>query len=288
LRVLSAAVLAAASLLAAPAYAQDASSPPQPAPVQSSVSDDSLTVGVAGAYLNDYEGSDAYRFVPAPGAIGSYKGFSFQLAGNRLSADLIPTRPGPVVDVQAGPLVVVNFNRNNIDNIDSRRVRALGELDTAIEVGGYVGIGKTGVVTSPYDKISVSLSYRTDVNGAHGGGIWQPSINYLTPLSLKAAVGLFASAERASDGYARYYFSIDPAGAARSGLSAYNANGGWKNYAVGVIGTYALTGDLLQGFKVVAGGTYRRMLNDFGDSPIVRQEGSRSQWLGAVGIAYTF
>jgi len=287
LRVLPVA-LAASLVAAVPAFAQDASPPPQPTAVQDSIDGDSLTVGVAGVYLPDYEGSNDYRFVPAPGAIGSYKGFSFQLAGNRLSADLIPTPTGPVVDVQAGPLVVVNFNRSNVDNIDSRRVRALGELDTAIEVGGYVGVGKTGVITSPYDKISVSLSYRKDVNGAHEGSIWQPSINYLTPLSTKAAVALFASAEHASDRYARYYFSVDTAGAARSGLPAYGADGGWKNYALGVIGTYALTGDLLHGFKIVAGGTYQRLLNDFGDSPIVRQEGSRSQWLGAVGVAYTF
>jgi MipA family protein len=29
-------------------------------------------------------------------------------------------------------------------------------------------------------------------------------------------------------------------------------------------------------------------LNDFGDSPVVSIAGSRSQWLGVVGLAYTF
>ena len=50
----------------------------------------------------------------------------------------------------------------------------------------------------------------------------------------------------------------------------------------------SLTGDLLHGFKLAAGGTYTRSLNDFADSPIVRLRGSKNQFLGAVGIAYTF
>ena len=30
------------------------------------------------------------------------------------------------------------------------------------------------------------------------------------------------------------------------------------------------------------------MLNDFADSPLVGIAGSKNQWLGAVGLAYTF
>ncbi|KQN25035.1 structural protein MipA [Sphingomonas sp. Leaf33] len=280
-------VAAAAGLtLSAPALAQDASPAPDPATIETG--GDSITVGGGLAYLPDYEGSDDYRFVPAPGAIGQYKGFAFLLAGNRLSVDLIPNRPGPVWDVQAGPIGVVNFNRNSLKSIDDPRIRALGELDTAIELGGYVGIGKTGVVTSPYDKLSVSLSYRKDVAGAHKAGILQPTINYLTPLSLKAAVGLFASAERAEAGYATYYYSISPTQRLASGLPTYTARGGWKNYSLGALGTYAITGDLLKGFKAVGGINYRRMLNDFGESPVTRIAGSRNQWLAALGVAYTF
>lgn len=283
----------AAVTLPAPAFAQDAQGvPPDTGSVataaQFDVNRDTITAGVAGVYLTDYEGSNDYRFVPAPAAIGSIKGYAFTLAGNRLSVDLIRNQPGPVWDLQAGPIGVVNFNRNSVKSIDDRRVRALGEVDTAIELGGYVGIGKTGVITSPYDKLSVTVSYRHDVAGAHDSGIWQPSVNYLTPLSTKAAVGLFASAERAGRGYATTYFSVSPQQTVASGLPTYYARGGWKNYTLGGLATYSLTGNLLQGWKVVAGATYRRMLNDFADSPLVSIAGSKNQWLGAVGIAYTF
>ena len=286
--------LAAAATFATPALAQDVQGlPPGTGTVANTAAEfdldrDSVTVGAAGVYLTDYEGSNDYRWTPAPAAIGSVKGFSFTLAGNRLSVDLIPNRPGPTWDIQAGPIGVVNFNRNNIDNIDDRRVRALGEVKTAIELGGYVGIGKTGVITSPYDKLSVTVSYRHDVANAHDSGIWQPSVNYITPLSPKAAVALFGSAERAGRGYATTYFSVSPTLTIASGLPTYKARGGWKNYTVGGLATYSLTGNLLKGFKLVAGGTYRRMLNDFADSPLVSIAGSKNQWLGAVGLAYTF
>jgi len=134
----------------------------------------------------------------------------------------------------------------------------------------------------------VSVSYRHDVNNAHDSEIWQPTINYLTPLSTKAAVGLFASAEHAGRGYADTYFTISPTQSIASTLPVYNASKGWKNYTVGGLVTYSLTGNLLHGFKLIAGGTYRRMLNDFADSPVVSVAGSKSQWLGAVAIGYTF
>lgn len=280
--------IAAACLFAAPAFAQDASPPPQPATPPDEFARETITVGAGVVTLPEYEGADSNNWTVAPAAIGSFSGIAFQVLGNRFSADLIPTDPGPVLDIQAGPLVVVNFNRTSTDNISNAQVRALGELDTAIEVGGYVGLGKTGILTSPYDKLSVSLSYRTDVNGAHRSDSWQPSINYATPLSRKAAAGAFISAERVGRGFARYYFGVDQAGAIRSGLPVYNPRGGWKNVNIGLVGTYSITGDLLRGLKVVAGGTYGRLLGDFADSPLVRDRGSRGQWLGAVGLAYTF
>jgi outer membrane protein len=144
------------------------------------------------------------------------------------------------------------------------------------------------VITSPYDQLSATVSYRHDVANAHDSGIWQPSVNYITPLSEKMAVAIFASAERAGRGYATTYYSVSPAQTLASGLPTYNARAGWKNYSLGGLFTYSLTGNLLKGFKVVAGGTYVRMLNGFADSPLVSVAGSRNQWLGAVGLAYTF
>lgn len=280
-------VLASALLVAAPAAAQTSEVPAAPPPSNGDFGD-SITVGVAAAAVPEYEGSDKYDIVPAPAAIGTVAGLPFQLLGNRLSVDLIPNRPGPGIDFQLGPIAVLNLNRTSTRGIRDDRVAALGKLDTGIEVGAYVGLGKVGVITSDYDRLSVSVSYRQDVNGASKGAVWQPSVSYLTPLSTKTAVGLFFTADRADNDYAGYYFSVNAAQATASGLPAFQARSGWKSYTIGALGTISLTGDLLHGFKLVAGGTYKRMLNDFADSPVTSIAGDRNQWLGAVGLAYTF
>jgi outer membrane protein len=276
--------------LSAPAFAQDAtvSSNPAAAEMAGQLGKNTITVGLAGAYLPDYEGSNDYQFTPAPAALAYIDGHTITYIGNRLSVDLIGDKANRDWDIQAGPIGVVNLDRTAPSQIDDPRVRALGKIGAAVELGGYVGIGKIGVVTSPYDRLSVSLSYRHDVTGVHDSGIWQPSVNYFTPLSTKAAVGLFATAERVGRGYARRYFSITPDQSAASGLPVYNARAGWKDWSVGGLATYSITGNLLKGWKVVGGLTYGRMVNDFGDSPIVAQAGSRGQWLSALGLAYTF
>jgi len=284
--------LAGFGLAAPPATAQqapapDPSSQPAPATVQN-LDRDTVTIGVVGAYLPDYEGSNDYRATPAPVAVGSIKGYGFVLTGNQLAIDLIRDKPASQWDFQAGPIASLNFNRSSLKDIADLRIRALGKRPVALELGGTVGIGKTGVVTSPYDKLSVSLSYRHDVTGVHDSGIWQPNITYYTPLSIKAAVGIYGTAEIVEDGYARSYYSVSAAQSAASGLAVYDAKGGLKSWNVGLVGGYALTGDLLHGLKLFGTGSYGRVVNSIGRSPLVQDAGSPDQWLAAVGLAYTF
>ncbi|MGU3389687.1 MipA/OmpV family protein [Sphingomonas sp. M1A8_2b] len=249
---------------------------------------DTVSVGLGIAALPDYEGSNDYRITPAPAAIGAIHGYGFVLAGNQLSIDLIKDRPGPIWDFQAGPVVQLNFNRSASSNIYDLRVRALGKRAIAVELGGYVGIGKTGVLTSPYDKLSVTLGYRHDTSNVHDSAIWNPSITYFTPLSRKAAIGLFASADIVERGYAQTYYSVSATQSTASGLPVYTAGAGLKSWTLGALGSYSLTGDLLRGIKIVGGGTYGRMESKIARSPLVAIAGSRDQWLGTIGLAYTF
>ncbi|MGN7159059.1 MipA/OmpV family protein [Sphingomonas sp. SAFR-052] len=289
MRAILAAVLTAAAL-ATPAFGQEAATPAVPASSlpNTDTGADFYVVGLGAAVLPDYEGSDDYSFSPVPAATGRVSGFNFLLAGNRISVDLIPDGIGPTWDFQAGPIAVVNLNRNTTKGIDDAQVRALGTVDTAIELGGYVGIGKTGVVTSQFDRLSASLSYRKDVGGGHKSTVLAPTINYVTPLSTRAIAGVIVSAERVGEGYADSYFSITPAQSLASGLPVYNARGGWKNWTLGVLGGRSISGDLRSGWQLFGTVVYRKLLNDFADSPIVARNGSSNQWLGAVGIAYSF
>lgn len=293
----------AAALAATPVMARDAppaeavdpaaaraQSDQAPTPEQAEAAQEGrarLSIGAGVAWLPDYEGSDDKRFTPLPAANGTVWGMSFTVLGNRASLDLIPDREGQGWNFQLGPVAVLNLNRTNQDAIEDARVRALGEIDTAVEVGGYVGIGKTGLIHD-YDTLSVSVSYRHDVTRIHRTGIITPSVNYTTPLSTKALVGVFASAEIVQDRYARTYFGVTPPGSIASGLPVFVPEGGQKDISLGGIFTYALTGNLTKGLALVTGFNYRKLVGDFADSPLVGIAGSRHNWTVGAGLALTF
>lgn len=270
-----------ALLAAAPAFAQDAAPAADP-------NRDFVILGAGAAILPDYEGSDESRWAPIPAAAGRIGGFNFQYIGNRASVDLVRDTSGPGWDFQAGPLVAVNLDRTSTKSIEDARVKALGKLDTTIEAGGFIGIGRVGVITSDYDRLSLSLSYRRGLGGAHEAGVLTPSVTYMTPLSRKALVGIYGSAEHVDDGYNDAYFSISPVQALASGLPAYTARGGWKSYTLGAGGAVSLSGDLTHGLQLVGGATYRRLRGDAARSPITRIAGSPNQWMGMLGLAYSF
>lgn len=278
-----------AALLASavPAFAQDTTSPAQ-APITPDVDTggNSITVGVGAALVPTYEGSDNSRVVPVPAIRGNIDGYAFSTRGSKLVVDIVPNDEGPVWDYQFGPVVSLNFNR--VGDPGDARVDALGRKKIALEVGGMVGIGKTGVITSDYDKLSVSAVFVNDVTGIHNSFTLTPQIDYGTPLSRRAYVGLSASATYVGNGYANTYFGISPSQVAASGLPAFNPESGFKNWSLSALGAYSLTGDLLGGVQLIGGVSYSRLLSDFANSPITRIAGDRNQWFYALGIAYTF
>ncbi|MEI9853015.1 MAG: MipA/OmpV family protein [Sphingomonas sp.] len=166
--------------------------------------------------------------------------------------------------------------------------QAAPKTKTAIEVGGYVGLGKQGVITSDYDKITVSVSYTHDILGANSSYTVLPSIDYGTPLSTKTFVGISFSGTYIGGGYADTYYGIRPAGSAASGLPVFAAGKGWKDWTVGTYGAIALTGDLTGGLSAFGAGSYRRLLGDAAASPVTSIAGSRDQWVAMLGLAYTF
>ncbi|HEX7781763.1 MAG TPA: MipA/OmpV family protein [Sphingobium sp.] len=260
-----------------------------PAHAQDAEDHSSLTVGVGAAYIPSYDGSDDYIVTPVAAARGKVNDFAFWTRGSSLYIDVIPNRDPSGWDVEVGPAANVNFTRTR--RIKDPQVRALGKLDTAIEVGGFVGIGKTGVITSDFDNLSFRVSWMKDVGGAHKSYVITPAVEYMTPLSPTTFVGLGASADYVGKGYGRYYYDIDAAGSLASGLPVYSGAGndsGFKKVGMNVIAGQSLSGDLRKGWAIFALGGYQKMLGDYKRSPLVGIAGSSNQWIGAVGIGYTF
>ena len=250
-----------------------------------------LTIGVGAAAVPSYEGSDDYRVIPIPQLRGKVHDFAFWTRGPALFVDVIPNRSDEGIDIQLGPVVGARFDRTSRKRIKDDAVAALGKLDTAIEVGGFVGIGKTGVITSAYDNISARVTITKDVAGAHDSMIVTPTIEYFTPLSIRSFVGLGVSADYVGKKYGRYYFDVTPEEAVASGLPAYDRAGdgsGFRKVNFNLTGGYSLSGDIRRGWTLFALGSYSRMLGDYADSPMVAIAGSKDQWIGAIGVGYTF
>jgi outer membrane protein len=275
-----AAALALPLLAAAPALAQDGDEQGRP--------DDrnSLTIGLGGAYVPSYEGSDDYILTPIGIAFGKVSGFGFATRGTALYVDLIPDKSDSPVSFDFGPLANVRLDRTN--RIKDARVRALGEFDAAIELGAWAGLRKNGVLHE-YDSLGARVAWQKDVTDTHDGTIVTPAIEYSSPLSTRTLASFSLQAEHVSDRYARTYFSIGAAGAAASGLAAYNADGGWKSWRATLLLGQALTGDLRNPKLSLFGGVgYSRLLGDIARSPIVRVAGDRDQYFATLGLAYTF
>jgi outer membrane protein len=273
-------------VLATPAYAQESDPAPAPQVDPAKLDGDSLSIGVAGGVVPSYEGSNDYVIAAVPVVRARVSRINITVRGNQAWADLIPTRGGPGWDFQLGPIADVNFNRSAA--IVDPRVRLLPHRKAAIDVGGYVGLAKTGVITSDYDTLGVSVSTTYNVNGANKSYVITPALNYSTPLSTKAFVALSASADYMGEGYADTYFTVTPADSIASTLPAFNAGKGWKDWNASLLGAYSLTGDLTHGLAVIGGVNHRHLLNDAAESPVTRIAGSRSQWTGLLGLAYTF
>jgi MipA family protein len=264
---------------AAPALAEEA---PDPGPLRG----DYASIGIGAAYAPSYEGSNDYNLTPAAIVRGRVSGFNFFSRATALYLDLVGGDPDAKTDILLGPMANVRFDRSS--RIGDEAVKLLGELDLAIEAGAFAGVAHTGVLHA-YDTIQARLDFVHDVTGTHNGYVVTPNLEYGTPLSRKAYVGASISGEFASGEFADTYYSVDAAGTLSSGLRTFDADGGFKNASLTLLGVHHLTGDLTStGLALFAVASYSRLFGDFADSPLVADVGNRNQYFAAAGLSYTF
>jgi outer membrane scaffolding protein for murein synthesis (MipA/OmpV family) len=277
------ALIGATAFLAAPAMAQDATAAQSLPPADQL--GDMYTIGVGAGYIPDYEGSDDYRIIPAAAFRASVNGYSISTVGTSIQADVIRKQPGQKIKLDFGPIVGVRLNRTG--KVKDDLVDRLPELKTAFELGAFGGVTAYGL-TNPYDSLTFKVSGRKDVGKAHRSTIITPEVSFSTPLSKTFYVSASASADWAGDKYADYYFSVTPEDSLASTLPVYNADGGFKDWKLGLLANASLSGDLRKGFSLFGMANYSHLAGDFADSPLVADRGSASQWLFAAGLGYSW
>jgi MipA family protein len=247
---------------------------------------DRIIIGIGGGIAPTYDGSDDYDFQPGGIVQGSVSGFNFAMRGTNLFVDLVREASDAPLDIVAGPVVQLQTNRSG--GIKDAQVRALGKISATVEIGGYIGIGKRKLL-NPYDTLSFDLAYVRDVGGVHNSHTLTPSISYFTPLNAKTFAIVNISARHVGQGFGRRYFGVTPGGSAASSLASYQIGGsGLSDASTTLLLGRALGADPRKGWSLFAIGSYSRLLGKYARSPIVADAGSRDQWFGVAGLAYSF
>ena len=248
---------------------------------------DTYTIGIGAAFVPDYEGSDDYRFIPAGAIRARINGISISTNGPYLYIDVIP-QSGRKVDFDFGPIAGLRFDSRR--SSDDPVVKAMIKRNTAFELGGFGGVSLHGIV-DPYDTLSIHLDVLHDVGNAYKSTVFDPNVSFSTPISLKTFVSVSAGAEFVGHKFAYYYFGVTPADVIATGgaLPLYDpTHSGMTNWKTTLLVNHSITGNLLHGISLFGMAQYSRLVGEFKRSPIVADRGSASQWIGAVGAAYTW
>lgn len=232
----------------------------------------SSVIGIAA--IPEYEGADKLDIIPFVNGRLTLGERYIAIEGVTLRANVLATE-----GFEFGPVANLTFGRDA--EIKSTAVARFGNIDDAYEVGGFAAasfpVGENG-------RARAALQAVHDVSNVHDGWVATLSGGYSHQISDSFSVGLEASASYADDNYARTYFSVTPAGALASGLPAYNAKRGLKDIGGMLTAGYQVT----PSWSVNAYGSYRRMLGNFADSPVVDRQGNANQFSAGVGIGFAF
>jgi outer membrane protein len=227
-------------------------------------------------FAPDYEGGDDYaafpnllgrynfatgRFVALVDGVDAAR--SWQLVMN-----LVPNSPW-----QFGPALGFRYERNDPDN---DHVKRMDDIDWAIEAGGFIKYNGTSWFSA--------LGVLADVSDTHGGYIADLQAGYKQEVTSDFGLIYTASIAYANDEYMQEYFGVDGSDASSSGLPLYDADGGFKDYGLGISANYKFTNS----WGLIAGFTYHRMLGDAEDSPLVNDEGDKNQYKASVAVSYSF
>lgn len=216
-----------------------------------------------------YEGSDDYKVGPAgsislsrPGAARVFSapddGISISLVGNET--------------MDAGITGRIRGGRDNDDDL-----RGMEKIDYAVEAGGFVNWWA-----------APSLRLRLEVRrgfGGHEGVVADLGADFVAREG-RWTVAAGPRISYADDEYTQTYFGVTALEAIASPLiaTAYDPEGGIRHAGVQASADYQWNPRL----RVTFDASYRKLMGDAADSPLVKQLGSEDQFGASAGVRYAF
>jgi outer membrane protein len=225
-----------------------------------------------------YEGDDKYKFSVIPAISLRYQDLVEVnnnevriIAFNRLfNADAGKMGGG---SLRIGPTVSVDFGR---DEGDSPDLIGLGDVGTSLEVGAFVAYTQ--------GRMRFRARARHDIISGHGGGTMRLDAAYTVFQAAPVALGVNVFSTWATAGYMRSYFGVTPGQSAASGLPVFTPGSSFKDVGAEVSANYVIASQ----WALVANVSYKRLMGEVKNSPLVRLRGSASQMAFQAFAVYSF
>ncbi len=229
-----------------------------------------LKVGATGFLGPKYEGASKRMFQAAPlislGKAGSTVRFSSR--NDNMSYALLDQG-----GFRAGVVGKLIFER---DSGTSSDLNGLAPVKFGGELGGFAEV-------YPADWLRVRAEVRQGIR-SHHGVVADVTADAFTDVSSNVRVSAGPRMTAATSDYFGAYYGVNDAESAASGLSPYSPHGGIHSAGVGAAINWQATEKLETG----AYAEYRRLMGSAADSSLVRERGSRNQFLVGVSATYRF
>lgn len=225
----------------------------------------SVSAGPGAVVVPDYPGAEGYRVLPIPAIdvragrlfVNSRDGVGVEIAGDRSDGWRIG--------------IAAFFRPDRLERFDRDRLRGLGRISATPQLRGFVrrqlGAVELGVLGS------------RDLGGSDGTTV-DLSAGYRLPLG-RGFVVVGPTLSFADDRFARSWFGVSDAQAARGGRRAFAIGGG----AYQATASAALVLPLSRRWALGGFGGYQRLLGDFAKSPVVARKGTP---IGGISLSYRF
>ena len=195
---------------------------------------------------------------------------------------------GPMADMNVldsprwefGPFAAWRFGRSGVSD---PVVGLLPEIDGGLEAGVFAGWHYVRSAGVPY-RLRFGVSMVSGISGGASGANVTPYASLWLPLSPTLFVGLGGGFTWASESFMQQRFGVSPEASAASGLPAYSAGAGVRQYYVWPALLIKLSPQWYGG----AGAFWQRIAGDGAASPIVAERGERDQITAGMGLGYSW
>lgn len=229
-----------------------------------------LTLGAAGFVAPRFEGDDSYLFSVTPmislGKAGPEARFTSR--NDNISFSLIDNG-----GFRAGATGKLIFERDG-DTADD--LKGLDPIRFGGEAGAFAEV-------YPTDWLRVRGELRQGIR-SHDGIVGDVAVDAFTDVTPTVRLSGGPRLSFASSDYFDAYYGVSPDEAAASGLSEYAPKSGVKSAGAGG----AITWKTTERVTTSVFGEYSRLMGPAADSSLVRERGSKNQWMFGVSATYRF